>query len=327
LESPVSIITYESIAVVIEEPQTVLEGLEDAGFAIPFSCRAGLCHSCLMKADQQPPVTAQQGLTDNQKAQYFFLACSCIPKSDMGISLIGDTARSQAMVVDKKILNSTVLALFLQTDFRWFPGQYLTVWYNEVQGRSYSIASRCEQEKIIELHIKRHEQGLVSRWLHDEINVGQSIILSKPMGNCFYSDDHAGKPILMAATGTGLAPLMGILREALAQEHRAPIYLYAAAGDAEGLYYRDELEVLAQNNENIHYIPSVRRGVGNGTGLMQEDLVDIVKQRHSDLKGWKVFLCGSENMIKQLQRHSFFQGATVNDILVDAFVIDKPTEK
>ena len=327
LERSVATITYASTAVVIEEPQTVLEGLESAGFAIPFSCRAGLCHSCLMQADQQPPTTSQQGLTENQKKQYFFLACSCIPKSDMSISLIGDTSKSQATVVNKKMLNSSVLALFIQTDFRWFPGQYVSVWYDEVQGRSYSIASRCDQEKIIELHIKRHDQGLVSCWLHDKIDVGQSIILSKPIGNCFYSDDHAGKPILMAATGTGLAPLMGVLREALAQEHSAPIYLYAAAGDSEGLYYRDELDELTKSNDNVHYIPSVRRSLENDTGLIEEDVVDLVKQRHSNLKGWKVFLCGSENMIKQLQRHSFFQGATVNDILVDAFVINKPPVK
>jgi len=319
-------ITYKNTGVVIEEPQTVLEGLENAGFEIPFSCRAGICHSCLMQADKQPPVTAQQGLSDNQKAQHFFLACSCIPKNDMAISLIGDTNKSQATLVDKKILNTSVVALFIQTDFRWFPGQYLTVWRDEIQGRSYSIASLCDQEKTIELHVKRHDKGLVSPWLHDELAVGQPITVSKPMGSCFYGDDHQGKPILMASTGTGLAPLMGVLREALVQQHQAPIYLYAAAGEPTDLYYREELQVLSEQYENVHYIPSVRRGVGSDKALVQKDVVDLVKERHTDLKGWKVFLCGSENMIKQLQRHCFFQGATVSDILVDAFIIDKPVD-
>lgn len=317
-------ITYQNSVVNIEEPQTVLEGLEAAGHAIPFSCRAGICHSCMMQADEQPPVTSQQGLSDNQKAQHFFLACSCIPKNDMAISLIGDSTKSQATVIEKRMLNDSVLGLFLQTDHRWFPGQYLTVWKDEVQGRSYSIASRCEQDKIIELHIKRHELGLVSRWLHDELAVGQTLEVSKPMGSCFYGDDHHDKPLLMASTGTGLAPLLGILREALAQEHTAPIYLYAGAGDPSGLYYREELQQLASAHEHVHYIPAVRREAGSDTGLIEQDVVDLVKSRHDDLKGWKVFLCGNENMIKQLQRHSFFQGAGVSDILVDVFVVDKP---
>ncbi|MGH1440378.1 MAG: 2Fe-2S iron-sulfur cluster-binding protein [Cellvibrionaceae bacterium] len=318
-------ITYKDNSVIIDEPESVLEGLEKAGFEIPFSCRAGICHSCMMQAEQQPPITSQQGLSENQKAQHFFLACSCIPKTDMSVSLIGDTSITQATVIEKKKVNDSVLALFIQVDFRWYPGQYLTVWRDDIQGRSYSIASLCEQDKIIELHVKRHDQGLVSRWLHDELVVGQSISVSKPMGNCFYSDDHHSKPILMASTGTGLAPLLGVLREALAQQHTAPIYLYTAAGEPSDLYYRDELQQLSDQHENVHYIPSVRREAGDDATLIQEDVVDLVKQRHDDLKGWKVFLCGSENMIKQLQRHSFFQGATVSDILVDAFIIDKPT--
>lgn len=317
-------IKYQNTAITTEEPQTVLEALENAGFDIPFSCRAGICHSCMMQSDQQPPVTAQQGLSDNQKAQNFFLSCSCIPKEDMDVTLIGDTTKSQATVVDKKMLNKTVLGLSIQADLNWFPGQYLSLWYDDIQGRSYSIASRCEQDKIIELHIKRHDQGLLSRWLHDELAIGSALTISKPMGNCFYTEDHADKPILMAATGTGLAPLMGILKEALAQQHTAPIYLYSAAGDPDGLYCREELSAIAANHANVNYIPAVRRNAEGQQGLIQKDIVELVKERHPDLKGWKVFLCGGEDMIKQLQRHSFFQGAAVNDILVDAFIIDVP---
>ncbi len=326
-------ITYKDQVVSIESPNSVLEGLENAGFEIPFSCRSGLCHSCMMQAEQSPPPQSQEGLSDNQKAQNLFLACSCFPDSDLNVSLIGDTNKIQGAVVDKKMLNATVLGLFIQVDCRWFPGQYLNVWYGGPekgeQGRSYSIASRCDQQKIIELHIKRHDQGLVSRWLHDDVNVGETLTLSKPMGNCFYSDDHHGQPILMAATGTGLAPLFGILQEALAKEHADPIYLYAAAGDPTALYYIDELNALAAEHDNFHYIPAVRRGVNdaaaeNNDSVLQQDVVDLVQERHTDLKGWKVFLCGSPEMIKKTQRHCFFQGAGVADILVDVFVIDKP---
>ncbi len=323
-------ITYQNTSIQIEEPQTVLEGLEEAGFSIPFSCRSGICHSCLMQAEQRPPPTAQRGLTDNQKAQDLFLACSCIPQHDMQVNLIGDTTKKPALLIDKKPLNNTVMALFLQSDYRWFPGQYLTLWYKpsadaeETEGRSYSIASRCEQDKIIELHIKRHEYGLVSTWLHDQLEVGQSVNISKPMGDCFYSDDHRNKPILMASTGTGLAPLFGVLQEALYQQHDRPIYLYSAAGEPDGLYYRNELSRIANTHSNVYYIPAVRRNANDDDSIIEKDIVDLVKERHSDLKNWKVFLCGNEDMIKQLQRHCFFQGATVNDILVDVFVVDKP---
>jgi NAD(P)H-flavin reductase len=280
-----------------------------------------------MQAVDQPPVTSQQGLSENQKAQNLFLACSCIPKQDMEVNLIGDTNRIQGTLVDKKPLNDTVIGLFIEVDCRWFPGQYLNVWYDDIQGRSYSIASLCHEPKVIELHVKKHELGLVSRWLHDEVTVGQAITLSKPMGNCFYTDEHQNKPILMVSTGTGLAPLYGVLQEALSRQHSAPIYLYAAAGDPDNLYYVDELTSLSKQHDNFHYIPAVRRGLTeDDTDIVEEDVTTLVKQRHSDLNSWKVFLCGNPDMIKQVQRHCFFQGAAVSDILVDAFIIDKPKE-
>lgn len=313
------IITYQETSVEIAEPQSVLDALEDAGFKIPFSCRAGLCHSCMMQSEEQPPAIAQDNLSDNQKAQHFFLACSCFPASDMKVNLIGDTEKIQGKVVDKKMLNHTVLALFIEVDCRWFPGQYLNVWFNETEGRSYSIASLCDNKKIIELHIKRHDQGLVSRWLHDEVKKYQSLTLSKPMGNCFYTDDHTDKSILMVATGTGLAPLYGVLKQALAKSHSAPIYLYSAAGDPEGLYYQNELKTLTEQHANFYYQPVVRRGGEADPILLQQDVVDVIEQKYTDLKGWKIFLCGNPEMIKQAQRHCFFQGATVADILVDAF--------
>ena len=317
-------VTYQNTAVDIADTESVLDGLENAGFAIPFSCRSGLCQSCMMQADSPPPASAQDGLSNNQISQHFFLACSCYPQTDMEVNLIGDTNRTQGIVVDKYLLNEQVMCLQIEADCRWFPGQYINLWHDDIQGRSYSIASRCDDKKIMELHIKRHEQGLVSRWVHDQLQPGQAVTLSKPMGNCFYSDEHEDKPLLMAATGTGLAPLYGILLEALARKHNAPIKLYAAAGEPSGLYYVDELKKLAATHTNIEYIPCVRRNAGD-SGYIEEDVVPLVKERHQSLKGWKIFLCGSIDMIKQLQRHSFFQGAAVTDILVDAFTSARPS--
>ena len=314
-------ITYQNTAVIIEAPETLLEGLEKVDIKIPFSCRSGICHSCIMQADRQPPPDAQQGLNANQKAQYYFLACRCIPKSNMKINLIGNTDRIQGTVINKQMLNESVLGLWIQIDSRWFPGQYLTIWHDETEGRSYSIASLCDQNQTIELHIKRHDQGLVSSWLHDDIKTGDPLRLSKPAGNCFYTDNHGDKPLLLVGTGTGLAPLYGIVQDALIQGHKHPIYLYAAAGEPSQLYYVDKLRALAAQHSNLDYIPCVRRGATEG--IIQQDVIDLVKQRHTDLKNWTVFLCGSPAMIKQLQRHCFFQGVAVNDILIDAFVIDQ----
>ena len=319
---------YQNDSVTIESNQSVLEALEKAGHKIPNSCRAGLCHSCMMQSEEAPPELAQQSLSESQRLQNYFLACSCFPSQDMQVNLIGDVNQVQGVIVEKSMLNESVLKLCISIDFKWFAGQYVSVWFDETQGRSYSIANRRDDHKTIELHIKRHEMGLVSRWLHDTVKVGDNITVSKPLGNCFYSDTHVDKPILMASTGTGLAPLYGILQEALHREHSAPIYLYAGAGEPKDLYYVEALTALAEAHENFHYIPVVRRNAEQleHKSLIENDMVDIIQDTYPDLKGWKIFLCGNPDMIKKVQRHCFFQGAAVTDILVDAFVIEKPSE-
>jgi CDP-4-dehydro-6-deoxyglucose reductase, E3 len=318
-------LSYDNTQLIVKEGVSVLEILEQAKFNIPYSCRAGVCHSCMMKTDDAIPAEAQQGLSASQVAQGYFLSCACYPKNDMQVSLKGVLDMAQGQVVQKKRLNDTVLALFIQVDFRWFPGQYLTVWKDAIEGRSYSIASRCNLDRVIELHIKRHDQGLLSQWLHDQVGVGDLLHLSQPIGDCFYTDEHADKPLLMACTGTGLAPLYGILLEALEKGHAAPIYIYTAAGEPKDLYYQTELNDLSTQYSNVHHVPVVRRYAEKG--MVDTDIADLLKERHPQLHGWKVFLCGSPEMVKKVQRNCFFQGAAINDILVDAFEIKSKPEQ
>jgi NAD(P)H-flavin reductase len=311
------VIHYQETAVEVEKDQSVLEALETANFTIPNSCRAGMCHSCMMQAEGDIPAEAQKGLSASQIAQNCFLACSCHPTSDLSVELRGNVDLCKGKVIAKTMLNASVLALRIQVDFKWFAGQYLSIWKDDTTSRAYSIASRCDGERVIELHIKLHDQGCVSSWLHDVVEQGELLTLSKAMGDCFYTDDHYNKPIVMAGTGTGLAPLYGILQEAIAQQHKAPIYLYAASGEPSSLYYVDELRALSKQYDYIHYLPTVRRNAE--TGMLEQDLIDAVKERHPDLANHKVFICGAPDVVKKLQRHCFFQGAAISDILVDAF--------
>lgn len=337
-------IIYDNQQIEIDEPETVLEGLERSGFKIPFSCRAGICQSCLMQANLKPPISSQIGLSDNQKSQNFFLACSAIPSKAMNVSLVSNTNKLNGTIKEKKFVNEKVLILKIEVDFSWYPGQAVDVWFDEYQARPYSIASRPDHNKLIELHIKKHEQGLVSRWLHNDIAIGQSITLSKPSGNFFYNDSYQDKPLILVGTGTGLAPLYGIVQEAIYQKHHAPIYIYIAASKKADLYYVNELHALSENNKNIHYIPAVRHGEpleakkGDNKSVADNDIisgdiipidlsvysgeiVNLIKEKHPNLKGWQVFLSGNPDMVKKAQRECFFLGASVGDIFADAFTV------
>ena len=315
-------LVYQEERVTLQSGESVLEALERSGKKIPNSCRQGLCHACMMQSSHKPPAQAQQGLSDLQSAQDYFLACCCYPNESMQVDLISNESRVPAQVCRTRKLNESVLELSLQADVRWQPGQTVLLWKDDHTCRPYSIASHPHRDGSLNLHIRRHAQGEVSRWCHDQLTEGQVIQISSPEGGCVYDPHDMDKPMLMVSTGTGLAPLYGLVQQALAEGHQGRIDLYAAAGDISGLYLRSELEQLVKQYSQFHYHPVIKRG--DASGILEGDVVDLVSQRHGSLRGTKIFLCGSPDMISRLNRQCFMAGANRNDIVADAFVSVAP---
>lgn len=90
----------------------------------------------------------------------------------------------------------------------------------------------------------------MSDWLCRHLAVGDTLLIEGPSGQCFYMP-ALDQPLLLAGMGTGLAPLYGIVRSALDQGHRAPIYLYAGAKHAEQCYLQTELFALAATHPQL----------------------------------------------------------------------------
>jgi NAD(P)H-flavin reductase len=140
-----------------------------------------------------------------------------------------------------------------------------------------------------------------------------------PHGNCFYVPGKADQPLLLVGTGTGLAPLYAIVRDALHHGHTGPIHLYQGSLRAEGLYCVDTLRELAATHENFHYTPCVLEGdapegvtVGSIDALVQQDL--------PKLSGFRAYLCGAPDLVKLMQRKVFLAGVSMQEIFSDPFV-------
>ncbi len=304
--------------IAVDEGTSLLDAIEKAGQLIPNSCRSGLCHACLLRAEEgEIPAKSQQSLTSVQKSQNLLLACQCYPNAPMVVSRPLESARVTARLVDKTHLTKDILRVRLKSDIDWYPGQYTTLWRSDTEGRSFSIASHPQRDGYLELHIRKRSGGMISEWLDQTLVSGGECMISKPLGSCFYTPDCINYPLLLVSTGTGLSPIYGVLKEALGNGHTYPIYLYAAAGDPSGLYLTRELTELSYTFPQLHFRSVVRRRPK--AGMLEGDLVDIVSRQHPDLKGWRVFLCGAPEMVHKLRKKCFLNGASMNAILADAF--------
>ena len=298
--------------------ETVLDGLLRNGIAIPNSCRAGVCQSCLLRATSgSVPTAAQVGLKPALIEQGYFLACVCTPTEDLQAEAPGTGVRTAARLLESSRLSETVIRVVLKSDqaHNHRAGQYLTLFRPDGLGRSYSIAS-LPTEQTLELHVRLIPNGQMSSWLATVAQPGATLDIQGPAGNCFYTAGAPDQPLLLAGTGTGLAPLYGILRDALHQGHQGPIRLYHGALNEAGLYLVPELEALAKLHPHFEYRPTLLHTHG--------PLPDCILKDQPKLNGWRGFVCGDPQIVAQLKKRLFLAGMASREIHSDAFVMAAP---
>lgn len=319
-----AVVTYENQRYELDNDETVLMGLQRRGVSLPSSCCSGVCQTCLLLAVKgTPPIEAQKGLKPALQTQNYFLACICKPSSDIEIALPDDEFRPRVKVrvAEKEFLTEDIFRLRLECEesLEYFAGQFIRVYGPEGGVRSYSLAS-IREDKALELHIRHLPQGRMTSWLKNQVNTGDVLEIDGPSGNCFYIPGEAQQSLLMIGTGTGLAPLLGIIRDALSKDHQGPIYLFHGSHQADGLYLVEELKALARQYNNFYYTPCVSGGpVPEGYARGRAD--EVALESHTDFKDCKVYLCGHPGMVANTRRNVFLAGASLNDIFFDPFIL------
>jgi ferredoxin-NADP reductase/ferredoxin len=322
-------VVYEGLVLTLEEGENLLDGLLERGFSVPHGCRTGSCQSCLLKCTAGDiPKDAQKGLKDSQILNHQLLACQCFPEGPMQLSLpASDQQKHQAKVTHLRRLNPRIMEVGLDVepplDYR--AGQFIHLYRPDGTGRCYSLASVPTLDSALLLHVQAYPNGALSQWIHQELAVGDEVSISDAAGDCLYIPGNPDQPLLLIGTGSGLAPLYGILRDALEQGHEGPIHLFHGSRSEGGLYLEDELNVLMALHPQFHYQACVSgTPVDLRPPLLHGRAADLALATHTDLRGWRVYLCGHPEMVQNTQFQVFLAGAAPKEIHVDAFDSQAP---
>ncbi len=319
------VITYQDRQYESSTDESVLDALLRHNIDIPYSCKTGVCSTCVMLGDKDDiPKHATKGLKETLVDQGYFLACQCVPPAHMVVRKAGDFGFfDKARVLRKDSLSRSVCRLSLRPppDLRYRAGQYIHVRIGNGQIRSYSLASLPEQDDCLELHIKRMENGIVSNWLVDELQAGDDLDIRGPFGDCFYLPENPHHKIVMIATGTGLAPLLGIVRDAIHKRHQGQIELYHGVRDSADLYLDGDLKNIVSGHSSFRYFPCV-------SGLNGQNNKNVYPGRASEyafannrtMKDCLVYLCGSPQMVAHARKQAYLDGADMKHIYADPFV-------
>lgn len=125
--------------------------------------------------------------------------------------------------------------------------------------RSYSIASEPARAGQIDITVERIEDGEASEFLHDVVVPGDRIEVRGPIGGYFVWEPPLGGPLLLVAGGSGVVPLMAMLRERARAGSGVPTRLLFSSRSFEEIIYRDELERLAAADDGLGVIHTLTR--------------------------------------------------------------------
>jgi ferredoxin-NADP reductase len=142
-------------------------------------------------------------------------------------------------------------------------GQHYDVRLTALDGyqaqRSYSIASPPSRTGEVDLTIEKIADGEVSPYFHDTLQVGDRVEVRGPIGGYFVWEPALGGPLLLVAGGSGVVPLMAMLRERAAADAKPPAVLLHSSRTFEDVIYRDELATLADGDAGLRVIQTLTR--------------------------------------------------------------------
>jgi ferredoxin-NADP reductase len=184
------------------------------------------------------------------------------------------------------------------------PGQHVDLRLTAEDGysveRSYSIASEPERGGEVDITVERIPDGEVSPFLHDTVVEGDRLEVRGPIGGYFVWEAALGGPLLLVAGGSGVVPLMAMVRHRQHAGSDVPTRLLFSSRHLEEIIYRDELDRLGSTNDGFEVIHTLTRSQPQGwTGYSRriDDrmLAEVLEPLGTDAR---VYICGPTALVE-----------------------------
>ena len=321
--------------------QSLLDAALGASLNLPHSCKSGNCGSCrarLLQGEIHYPNGPPLGLSETEAADGFVLLCQARARSDLRIETYEITTPDQARIkrlparIERALpLSHDVMGLFLRLPvaeaFQFQAGQYVDIMLPGGRRRSFSIASPPHAARLLELHVRRVAGGEFSDRLFDQDSQNALLTIEGPLGQFAYRPRAAtpdAAPMLLVGGGTGLAPLLSILRHVVENGIERDMIIYWGVRSERDLYAHALLEDLAQRcpadgrPARLRYVPVLSEPSPAWRGSRGFVHAAVLKDI-DDLEKYDVYAAGPPAMIAAVRSEFGRRGVAANRLFFDSF--------
>jgi len=235
--------------------------------------------------------------------------------------------------IHRTIRDAVVLTLKPENPeaFSFTPGQYLTFrkdFDGEELRRSYSICAG-KDDGVLKVGIKRVDGGVFSTWANLDLAVGDTLESMPPMGQFFASSEEPSPSYLAFAGGSGITPILSIIKRGLQQENNSHYTLVYANRSASTVMFREEIEDLKNRYLNRFTVIHVLKEHGEEIELFG-GRVDAEKCRQL-FESWinisnisMAYICGPEGMMSSVNDALTTHGFSKSQIRMELFTGSQP---
>jgi propane monooxygenase reductase component len=255
-----------------DEEESVLDAAFRHGYNLVYGCREGQCSACkayLLEGEVVLKPYSTFALSESEESNGYTLLCRAMPEEDLVVELLhfdpdnyrleNDICDGRARVSAIESLTHDIRRLELEViepaEFSFVPGQYVDIWVPGTEGearRSFSMANLPGDGRI-ELIIKRYPGGRFSSLLDGEIALGDELEFTGPYG-AFHMRD-TDRPILMVAGGSGMAPVLSLLRKLAGQGCERPVRFFYGARTHQDVFYEGLIAELCAGLPDFEFVP------------------------------------------------------------------------
>jgi CDP-4-dehydro-6-deoxyglucose reductase len=327
--------------IAMTDNETILDAAMRGGFNMAYGCKNGACGSCkgkVITGEVTHGDHAESALTAMERENGYALFCCATTDADITIECKEITASKDIQIktlpcrvqtIDKVSHDVAVLTLKLPSSEKlaFMAGQYIDIHTKNGKKRSFSIANAPHDAEYLQLHIRHVAGGEFSDYVWNTMKEREIMRFTGPLGSFFLRED-SDKPILLIATGTGFAPIKGMLEHAFKNGIQREIVLYWGARSLADIYMPELPSAWQQEHANFTFIPVLSEpaeaDAWNGrTGLVHEAVLADFK----DLSSYQIYACGAPVMVEAAYTHCVAHGLPGDEFFSDAFFTSKDLAK
>ena len=313
--------------------ETLLEAATRSQQHWSYSCRAGRCNSCKCRvlSGQTQALQSEIGLSDEEKAAGWILACVRTARSDLRLEVddlirypLAPVQTLPCKISDLQRLAPDVMRVSLRlppnSRFEFLSGQFIELTGPAGIRRSYSLAKAHAADKILELHVRAVEAGALSRYWFTQARSNDLLRLRGPLGTYFLRET-AALDLIFLATGTGLAPIKAMLESLCelpaAQQPRSVSVLWG------GRTLQDLYWDWRNLPHEYRFVPVLSQPHPEWSGQVGH-VQDVLLAEQPELKNAVVYACGSPVMVSSARSTLVEAGLDPHNYHADAFVSSAP---